>query len=107
MDIKGVHDIYQLRSTQNKNLTARRQQAEDAQDAAATSGDVIEISPEAALRAKLGATVKPNAAEESMDARRLQSLRQKYLGDACPVPGRDVAAALLNRIMPEDKDGAE
>lgn len=106
MDIKGVHDIYQLRSTQNKNLTARRQQAESVRDAA-TSGDVIEISPEAALRAKLGAAARPGAAEESMDARRLQSLRQKYLGDACPVPGRDVAAALLGRAAPEDKDGAE
>ena len=107
MDIKGVHDIYQLRSTQNKNLSARRQQAEGAQDAAVSRGDKIEISPEAALRAKLGAAARPGAAEASMDARRLESLRQKYLGDACPVPGRDVAAALLNRSVPEEKDGAE
>lgn len=107
MDIKGIHDIYQLRTAQNKNLTARRQQEGAAQGAAPVSGDVIEISPEAALRAKLGAVSSPAQGGESMDAQRLESLRQKYLGDACPVPGREVAAALLSRIVPDPKDGAE
>ena len=102
MDIKGIHDVYRLRAPQGQARPAHR--AEEAVSARpGQGGDVVEISPDAALRAKLAPSRA--AAQEGPDARRLEALRRKYLGDACPVSGRDVARAMLERT-PAGEDGS-
>lgn len=108
MDVKGLHDRYQMRTAPSAPHPAgKKPAAQEEHGRAQVSGDVIELSPGAALRAQLGGAARTAAAQaaDSLDARRLEALRQKYLGDACPVPARDVAAAMLGRGAGAETDG--
>ena len=108
MDVKGLHDRYQMRTTPGTPHPAGKKPAVQGEHGRAQAGgDVIELSPGAALRAQLGGAARAAAAQtaDSLDAKRLEALRQKYLGDACPVPARDVAAAMLGRGAGAETEG--
>lgn len=103
IDVKGLHDIYQLRSAQSANRPPKRA----LEDLTAVTGvtdntgmDVIKISPEAAFRNKLDAAAKSYAqqAEDGVNSARLETLRRKYDGDSCPVSGAATAQMLLSHL---------
>lgn len=103
IEVKSLHDVYQLRSAQGANRPVKRV-AEDltvGAGAADSAGvDVIKISPEAAFRNKLDAEIKTYAqqTERGVSDARLEKIRQKYDGEGCPVPGADTAQAMFARL---------
>jgi hypothetical protein len=64
--------------------------------------DVLQISPDAALRSKASAFAAALAKEMDADAaERIAQLKEQYSGDACPRNGDEIAAAIFAKANME------
>jgi hypothetical protein len=64
--------------------------------AKSTGADVLQISPDAALKSKLSSFSSVLAKEMSaISTERIARLKQEYSGDRCPLSGADLAKAII------------
>lgn len=98
IELKGIYDINGARPAGSRGV--ERKQTNPAGRRAEAPGDQVKISPEAAARARLDQAVRPQAKVglEEASAQRIQQLRERYAGDACPVGGEQIAEAMLRTI---------
>ena len=103
IEVNGVSDVRQIQSAVNNNRLLGKAGANGPVSAEAgkeNGVDEVKISPEAAFRSQLEAASRPYTRKmaEEASAQRLESLKEKYQGDSCPVQGMDVARAMLSRV---------
>lgn len=102
MEVNRVQDLYPYRPVGNVGRQAPSESIQSGHEGSA-EGDVVKISPEASFRAKLDGVAKNYAtaarSNEAGQQARVESLKEKYQGDNCPVSGYDVATALMNTIF--------
>jgi len=68
----------------------------------AGSGDVVQISTDAAMKGKLSAFASTLAREmNTVSAERIARLKEQYAGDNCPVCAADIAGAIFAGIRAE------
>lgn len=106
IELNGIYDAYKVRGTASSvNSVKQPRKTEYTREMTAagradTGVDVIEISPNAALKAQTKAVAKQYAAQENgVSAERIAALRKKYADNSCPVSAEATAQAILNRIM--------
>lgn len=97
----GIYDAYKVRVTASggtrvcKNQEHKMPVIKDPDSGV----DVIEISPEATLKAQTDAIAKQYAAKNTeVSQARLDRLRQQYAGGQCPISAEATAQAILDRL---------
>ena len=101
MEIKSIHELYQLRTAKTMPRPGKKTREELAPKD--TAVDTITISKEASFRAQLATATRQYAAEAQNIAgaspARMDSLKAAYAGDQCPVSGADIWKAMAVRSM--------
>lgn len=102
MEIKGIHEVYKLHTANNAITPSIRPEETTFKTKTDHPGqDIISISPMGSFQTALKTEVKKYAATQMqapVSAQRIAILKEKYQGENCPIPGAEVAAAVLNRI---------
>ncbi len=101
MKISGIHSANQVQAASfqaPKNAT--REGLTGNNTTRFQSCDSIQISSHASLQVGVEAKCKEYASkwEDNISSQRLEALKSKYQGDQCPVTGKDVAIAMMERV---------
>ncbi len=102
MNIKGIHDYYTaIGAVDSARRTNSVAHSAEAASPASAPQDEIKISSQGSFRAQLAASVKEVAADFNAPASpdRIQTLREAYRDDACPVPAAQIADSILLGVL--------
>lgn len=107
MEIKGLYSVNRLPASQNSARVTSHAEAKANTAKETAFSDSVSLSPEAKFKLDLAAASKEYAAEFESRASspKIESLKEAYKGDNCPVSSDDIASAILNRVLgPETHD---
>lgn len=101
MKITRIQSLYEIQAT-SLHAPKKMQQGGQPCDQSRrpSSCDSIQVSSQASLQVGLEAKCKEyaNGWEESISSQRIEALKLKYQGDQCPVSGKEVAMAMMERV---------
>lgn len=98
MRINGLGEFYSIRHTTSSDKNSMQIQQSTADSHAAV--DRIELSEDAVCRSQLEHLRKQvGDTQHSVSSERIEQLKQKYAGDACPISSEEIAQALWNNLF--------